>query len=104
MGAGVGEEYERKCADRRNGHKKILVEHLAVLDISRRFEKNVVAGNRIRNKVQHEFRIHRIAFAAEPNGKGQQLRYGEYQRKQNERKNNALSPAPQFLIHGNNPP
>ena len=94
MGAGVGEEYERKCADRRNGHKEILVEHLTVFDIARRFEKNVVASNRIRNKVQHEFRVHRIAFAAEPNGKRRQLRKSEYHRKQNECDNDALAPAP----------
>ena len=51
MRAGVREENERECANRRYCHKEILIEQLAVFDIARSLEQNVVAGNRIRNKV-----------------------------------------------------
>ena len=94
MRAGVGEKYERKCANRRYRHKEILIEQLAVFDIARSFEQNVVASNRIRNKVQRKFHIYGIAFAVKPIRKGQQLRKSEYHRKQNERDNDALAPAP----------
>ena len=95
MRIGIGKQHERERADGRHAHEEVLVEHLAVPDVSRRFEQHVVARDQVRNEEERELDVEPQG-APEPAFERQRI----YDSEQHDRNNDADERSLLLLIHG----
>ncbi len=103
MRVGLREQHQGEGTHRGDGHKEVLVEHLAIHDVAPRLEQHVVAGDEVRHQEHDEFQVHRIGFAAHVAGKRNEFGYREHQREQHQRHNDTVACTFLFLIHGRPP-
>ena len=96
---GIGEQHQGKRANRGNGHKEVLVEHLAVADVARRLQQNVVTRNKVRDKEQNELKVQRVRLTAHVLCKRHEFRYREHRSEDNERRNNTVARPFLLLVH-----
>ena len=100
VGLGLGEQYHRESAERRNRHEEGLVEGIPSANVARGLEQGLVAGDEVGDEEEGKARVD-VARRAKDVGEKPRLLHDHHCREDRERDDDAIAPAALLLVHNN---